>query len=160
MKSLLSVFSILWLALGCSSALAAGKPKVDVQAKVKATSRMYRVRGVLKPGIHVMRASSALVLLPAEAAAADDASAGYDAVALSVDHHVRCLIAAEPADAVIYVDGKRAGTSPTEVDWEGRAGDLHTVTVQKDGWRSSEGTFTQGVGDAAIYVRLSPVEDL
>jgi hypothetical protein len=107
--------------------------------KARAATEIYRVRGVLRPHLHVARGT---VLT-----ASGMVSGGK-------------VIAAEPADAAIYVDGELVGTSPTEIDWSGKAEEQHTVTVQKYGWVSSEQKFTQGERDAAIYIRLLPAESV
>jgi hypothetical protein len=134
--------------------------------KARAASEMYRVRGVLRPHLHVARGTvltaSGMVsggdVEPVDAATEVSAKSG-DAAA-GENQSGRCLIAAEPADAAIYVDGELVGTSPTEIDWSGKAEEQHTVTVQKYGWVSSEQKFTQGERDAAIYVRLLPAESV
>jgi hypothetical protein len=177
MKNLLNVLAILFLAVCGFSVSSAATVKSGAAVKVKASGRAYRVHGVLQQGARLVRASAVTsggraepaagsaagtasgnatepVTVAMDAAEAEDASEGYDAAALSTEHHVRCLIVVEQADAAIYVDGMRAGTSPVEVDWDGRATEKHTVRVIKDGMASFEQTFSQGLGDAAIYVRL------
>jgi hypothetical protein len=172
MKNLLSVSAILLVTVCGSSASASGLVKAGVGVKLNATGKAYRVHGVLRQNAHLVRAAvvsngragnaaespAETGVVSMDAVDVADASQGYDAAALGTDHHVRCLIAVEQADAVIYVDGARAGTSPVEVDWDGRATEQHTLRVQKDGMVSYEQTFSQGVGDAAIYVRLLPAE--
>jgi hypothetical protein len=137
-----------------------------VAGKVKMASATYQVRGVLRPHLHVelgaVLTASGVVSGPMSGAAAvaeaAEVSAGNAAAAQSDDKGGRCLVAAEPADALIYVDGQLVGTSPTEMDWDGTAGAQHTVTVQKAGWASSEQTITMGDRGAAISVRLLPTD--
>jgi hypothetical protein len=167
MKNLLSCLAIVSFAVCGFSASAAGPLKV-VDANAKAAGKGYRVHGALQQNARLVRASVVTAGRAGSAAGksaamkaaveVDDAMEGYDSEALSADHHVRCLIAVEQADAVIYVDGMRAGTSPVEVDWDGRALDKHTLSVRKNGMVTHEQTFNQGVGDSAIYVRLLAAE--